>query len=75
MRMLVMNIWVVGMLMSDGGMTVPMHMWLSYIHSNIMLMLVVLIMGVCMRVFKWFVCVFMFVSLCQMKPHAQTHQN
>jgi len=46
--MQVMNIWVVGMLMGDGGMPVPMHIWLSYLRPNIMLMLMVLIMGMCM---------------------------
>ena len=48
MRMLVINIWVVGMLMGDGGMPVPMHMRLCHFYPNVVLMLMVLIMGMCM---------------------------
>ena len=75
MRMLVMNIRIVGMLMRDHGMPVQMHVRLSHVHPSVVLMPVMLLMSMCMCVLQWLVGMFMFVSLSQMKPHTQSHQR
>ena len=46
--MLVMNIWVMRMLVTDDRMLMPMHMRLSHVHFSIVWMLVMFIMRMSM---------------------------
>lgn len=75
MRMLMMNIWVMGMLVVDDFMSMPMHMRRRQIHSGIVLMLMMFIMRMCMCVFKWLMGMFMRVILSHMQPHTYPHQR
>ena len=70
-----MNIWVMGMLVVDDCMSMPMHMWLHQIHSGIVLMLMVFIMRMCMCVFKWLMGMLMRVIFGHMQPHTYSHER
>lgn len=47
----------------------PMQMWLCQIRLSVVLVLMVLIVCMSMRVFKWCVGVFVLVSLGHVKPN------
>ena len=75
MRMLVMNVWIVGVLVLDGDMAMPVHMRLGQCHPGFMRMLMVLVMVVRMAVFHRFVRVFMRMVFGQVQPDTQGHQR
>ncbi len=73
MRMTVMNIRVMRMAVGERMVLVFMRMGLLPIPAEIMPMLVMLIVRVRVAVFKWLMKMFMFMSLREVKQHANAH--
>ena len=75
MRVTVVDVGVMGMLMSQHFVPMGMHMWLVASPRERMLMLVVLVVAVRVRVLQRLVCVQVFVPLSKVQPYADAHEN
>ena len=75
MRMTVVDVGVMGMLMSQDLVPMLMHMRLFTTPWERMLMLVVLVVAVRVGMLKRLVCVHVLVPLLKVQPYADDHEN